>query len=129
MTYKYSPHQMLLRQEALKILLGQFGAKNNEKGLPKYQSHIIYECAERWVAAGNLNCDGIIKHFLSIMEVTMQKIINGIAIFSGAVALGVVGLGGYVFIRKDAIIDNVKSKVMEAVTDKLGGSEEHLVVH
>tara|TARA_B000000609_G_scaffold33192_1_gene23069 strand:+ start:311 stop:568 length:258 start_codon:yes stop_codon:yes gene_type:complete len=34
---------------------------------------------------------------------------------SGAVALGVVGLGGYVFIRKDAIIDNVKSKIMESV--------------
>ena len=51
----------------------------------------------------------------------MQKIINGIAMFSGAVALGVVGLGGYVFIRKDAIIDNVKGKVMEAVTEKLGG--------
>ena len=49
------------------------------------------------------------------MEVTIQKIINGIAIFSGAVALGVVGLGGYVFIRKDAIIDNVKSKIMESV--------------
>ena len=45
----------------------------------------------------------------------MQKIINGIAIFSGAVSLGVVGLGGYVFIRKDAIIDNVKSKIMESV--------------
>ena len=45
----------------------------------------------------------------------MQKIINGIAIFSGAVALGVVGLGGYVFIRKDAIIEDVKSKIMEAV--------------
>ena len=51
----------------------------------------------------------------------MQKIINGIAIFSGAVALGIVGLGGYVFIRKDAIIDSVKGKVMEAVTEKLGG--------
>ena len=25
------------------------------------------------------------------------------------------GLGGYVFIRKDAIIDNIKSKVMESV--------------
>ena len=49
------------------------------------------------------------------MEVTMQKIINGIAIFSGAVALGVVGLGGYVFIRKDAIIEDVKSKIMESV--------------
>ena len=45
----------------------------------------------------------------------LQKIVNGIAIFSGAVALGVVGLGGYVFIRKDAIIDNVKSKIMESV--------------
>ena len=45
----------------------------------------------------------------------MQKIINGIAIFSGAVALGVVGLGGYVFIRKDAIIEDVKSKIMESV--------------
>ena len=44
----------------------------------------------------------------------MQKIINGIAIFSGAVALGIVGLGGYVFIRKDAIIEAVKSKITEA---------------
>ena len=43
----------------------------------------------------------------------MQKVINGIAIFSGAVALGVVGLGGYVFIRKDAIIEDVKGKVLE----------------
>ena len=60
----------------------------------------------------------------------MQKIINGIAIFSGAVALGVVGLGGYVFIRKDAIIEDVKSKIMESVlpgglgTGALGGSLE-----
>ncbi len=45
----------------------------------------------------------------------MQKIVNTIAIASGAVSLAVVGLGGYVFIRKDAIIDNVKSKVMESV--------------
>ena len=45
----------------------------------------------------------------------MQKIINGIAIFSGAVALGIVGLGGYVYIRKDAIIEDVKGKIMESV--------------
>ena len=51
----------------------------------------------------------------------IQKIVNGIAIASGVVSLTVVGLGGYVFIRKDAIIDSVKGKVMEAVTDKLGG--------
>jgi len=52
----------------------------------------------------------------------MQKIVNAIAIASGAVSLAVVGLGGYVFIRKDAIIDNVKSKVMESVLPSgLGG--------
>ena len=51
----------------------------------------------------------------------MQKIINGIAIFSGVVALGVVGVGGYVFIRKDAIVDNIQSKVMESVLPDIGG--------
>ena len=45
----------------------------------------------------------------------LQKIVNGIAIASGVVSLTVVGLGGYVFIRKDAIIDNIKSKIMESV--------------
>ena len=51
----------------------------------------------------------------------LQKIVNGIAIASVVISLTVVGLGGYVFIRKDAIIDSVKGKVMEAVTEKLGG--------
>ena len=45
----------------------------------------------------------------------LQKIVNGIAIASGVVSLTVVGLGGYVFIRKDAIIENVKSKVLDSV--------------
>ena len=51
----------------------------------------------------------------------LQKIVYGIAIASGVISLTFVGLGGYVFIRKDAIIDSVKGKVMEAGTDKLGG--------
>ena len=45
----------------------------------------------------------------------LQKIVNGIAIASGVISLTVVGAAGYVFIRKDAIIDNIKSKVMESV--------------
>ena len=53
----------------------------------------------------------------------LQKIVNGIAIASGVVSLTVVGLGGYVFIRKDAIIENVKSKVLESVLPGgLGGA-------
>ena len=45
----------------------------------------------------------------------LQKIVNGIAIASGIVSITVVGVAGYVYIRKDAIIENVKSKVMESV--------------
>ena len=51
----------------------------------------------------------------------LQKIVNGIAIASGIVSITVVGAVGIVYLNKDAIIDNVKGKVMEAVTDKLGG--------
>ena len=51
----------------------------------------------------------------------MQKIVNGIAIASGVISLTVVGTVGYVFIRKDAIIENIKSKVMEAVMPDIGG--------
>ena len=60
----------------------------------------------------------------------LQKIVNGIAIASGVVSLTVVGAAGYVFIRKDAIIENIKSKVMESVlpgglgTGALGGALE-----
>ena len=52
----------------------------------------------------------------------LQKIVNGIAIASGLVSITVVGVAGYVYIRKDAIIENVKSKVMESVMPDLGGS-------
>ena len=52
----------------------------------------------------------------------MQKIVNGIAIASGLISLTVVGTIGYVFIRKDAIIENVKSKVMESVMGSVGDS-------
>ena len=51
----------------------------------------------------------------------LQKIVNGIAIASGVVSLTVVGTVGYVFIRKDAIIENIKSKVMESVLPSIGG--------
>jgi len=45
----------------------------------------------------------------------LQKIINGIAIASGVVSITVVGAVGIVYLNKDAIIENVKSKVMESV--------------
>ena len=51
----------------------------------------------------------------------LQKIVNGIAITSGVVSLAVVGTVGYVYIRKDAIIEDIKGKVMEAVMPDIGG--------
>ena len=51
----------------------------------------------------------------------LQKIVNGIAIASGVVSLTVVGTVGYVYVRKDAIIENIKGKVMESVMPDIGG--------
>ena len=51
----------------------------------------------------------------------LQKIVNGIAIASGVVSITVVGAVGVVYLNKDAIIENVKSKVMEAVMPDIGG--------
>ena len=50
----------------------------------------------------------------------LQKIVNGIAIASGVVSIAVVGTGGYVYVGKDAIIENIKGKVMESVMPDIG---------
>ena len=42
----------------------------------------------------------------------MQKLINVLAVASAVVSLTVVGIGGYVFIRKDAIIESIKEKAL-----------------
>ena len=51
----------------------------------------------------------------------MQKIVNVLAVASAAVSLAVVGGGAFVYIQRDAIIDNVKSQVQDAVLGGLGG--------
>ena len=49
----------------------------------------------------------------------MQKIVNIIALTSGAVSLAVVASGIYVYVQRDQLIDTVKQQALEAV---LGGS-------
>ena len=51
----------------------------------------------------------------------LQKIVNGIAIASGVVSLAVVGSAGYLYLNKDAIIEDIKGKVMESVMPNIGG--------
>ena len=50
----------------------------------------------------------------------MQKIFNAIAVASGVLSLTVVGAGLTVYLNKDAIINNIQEKALEAVTGSLG---------
>ena len=51
----------------------------------------------------------------------MQKVVNVLAVASSVVSLAVVGIGGYVFINKDAIIKSVTDGALESVLGGLGG--------
>ena len=51
----------------------------------------------------------------------MQKIVNVLAVASSVVSLAVVGTVGYVFVNREAIIEDVKGKAMEAVLGGAGG--------
>lgn len=55
----------------------------------------------------------------------MQKIVNTIALLSGLVSLGVVIGGSYLYLNKDTMIEDVRVKVTEeitnAITDALPG--------
>lgn len=49
----------------------------------------------------------------------MRKIIDGLAIFAGVVSLAIVGTGGYVYLQREEITENVKSRVTKAITAAL----------
>ena len=50
-----------------------------------------------------------------------QKVVNVLAVSSAVVSLAVVGSVGYVFVNKDAIVEDVKEHVMDGVLGGLGG--------
>ena len=45
----------------------------------------------------------------------MQKIINVLAVASAAVSVAVVGLGGYVYLNREAIIESVTEKALGGI--------------
>jgi len=50
-----------------------------------------------------------------------QKVINVVAVASGAVSLAVVGSGLFVFVNRDSIVDNIKQQAIDAALGGLGG--------
>ena len=51
----------------------------------------------------------------------MQKIINVLALSSFVICLSAVGGGVYLYTQKDAIIEDIKGKVMKSVMPSIGG--------
>tara|TARA_B100000287_G_scaffold170407_1_gene160748 strand:+ start:938 stop:1210 length:273 start_codon:yes stop_codon:yes gene_type:complete len=51
----------------------------------------------------------------------MQKLINVLAVASAAVSVAVVGTVGYVYVNREAIIEDVKEKAIDSVMGGLGG--------
>ena len=52
----------------------------------------------------------------------VQKIVNVIALASGAVSAAVIASGVFVYVNRDSIIDNIKREAIEAVGGSLGGA-------
>ena len=51
----------------------------------------------------------------------MQKIINVLAVASAVVSVAVVGTGAFVYVNKDAIIEDIKEKALGGLGGSLGG--------
>ena len=52
----------------------------------------------------------------------MQKLINVLAVASAAVSIAVVGTVGYVYVNREAIIEDVKEKALGSIMGGLGGA-------
>ena len=52
----------------------------------------------------------------------MQKLINVLALVSFVGVTGIIGGGAYVYLNKDALIENVKEKVTTAATEAIAGA-------
>ena len=56
------------------------------------------------------------------MKFKFNDIANAISIVSGVSLAGIIGVGSYVYLNKDAIIDDIKDAAIESVMGGMGGS-------
>ena len=52
---------------------------------------------------------------------SFNSIANAISIASGVTLAGIIGVGSYVYVNKDAIIDDIKDASIESVVGGMGG--------
>jgi len=53
---------------------------------------------------------------------SFNSIANVISIASGVSLAGIIGVGSYVYLNKDAIIDDIKDAAIESVVGGMGGA-------
>ena len=58
---------------------------------------------------------------MSCKKFSFNSIANVISIVSGVSLAGIIGVGSYVYVNKDAIIEDVKQQAIESVMGGLGG--------
>ncbi len=55
------------------------------------------------------------------MKFKFNDIANAISVASGVTLAGIIGVGSYVYLNKDAIIDDIKDAAIESVVGGMGG--------
>ena len=55
------------------------------------------------------------------MKLKFNDIANAISVASGVTLAGIIGVGSYVYLNKDAIIDDIKDAAIESVVGGMGG--------
>ena len=55
------------------------------------------------------------------MKFNFNSIANAISVISGVSLAGIIGVGTYVYVNKDAIIDDIKDAAVESVMGGMGG--------
>ena len=58
---------------------------------------------------------------MSCKKFSFNNIANVISIASGVSLAGIIGVGSYVYLNKDAIIDDIKDAAIESVVGGMGG--------
>ena len=59
---------------------------------------------------------------MSCKKFSFNNIANVISIASGVSLAGIIGVGSYVYLNKDAIIDDIKEAAIESVVGGMGGA-------
>ena len=55
------------------------------------------------------------------MKLKFNDIANAISVASGVTLAGIIGVGSYVYLNKDAIVDDIKDAAIESVVGGMGG--------